>query len=1726
MYRIILILLVIMIALSYPANAQDMFVTSGNSVKKITPAGIESLFADGGFNNPDGIVFDHHGNLFVANYTPSTVNKITPDGTVTVFASGFGGPYDIAIDNADNLYVPSAVANGNSTYIIYRVTPLGVVSNFAALPYFPLGLTFDATGNLFAACYGTKQIFKVTPLGTISVYVVTPDVEGVTPPVNNGLVFSSNGDLFVSGSHNIYKVTSTGNVSLFGSITHLAYLAFDNMGQLYASTTYATIVKIDTNGTITDFASNGVGYGHMAFQRNVVPSIKIQIQTPNIILGGNAGIGAIALSVVQTTDTLISVSSSDTSAATVPVTVTVPAGQTNATFPISTSPVDSEKTVIISATLNGVTQSALLTVDSPPLTIANAKVESYTASTAILYWETNRSATSQVKYRIQGTTQWQTTPEYGILVKLRRVGISWLKPVTPYDVEVVSKDNHGREVDSNIPTFTTAADIVAPDTTITIGPRAGGSAAPGPIVFQWTGTDDATRTEALLYQYRLDNGAWTPATASPSTTVTLNGLTLGNHTFSVRARDESGNTDPTPDARTFTINNTAPVVAGLGADSITYQSGRIFWTTSEPATTVIQWTSGTGDFTESIADGSLQLSHTLGIGPLLSNTDYRVRILSQDEAGNQSTSGEISLHTGKKRDLSISPSDITFSNPAPVAGDSLTMSAKVQNNADVLLSGVAVFFDGAGSEISRAAVSVPAHAASGQTVTSAPFTAVQGQTRPSVQIISVTPGDDVPGNNLAFTDLLVNAPAFKLSVTASTFRTWVGNDSLFSILVKNIGFMPQNISSASISGLAWVQPLDSLPAEPLNPGDEIQLTFRVIVPIDAIGGLADSPVVWPLTAAVNGTTQSFNLELFQDPISSLNVTIRDNSTGSPITGAIVGLDNTEKQWVTGVTGQPLNDTGAVTSLAVTSGSRTVFAYAPGYIPASISTTGTGSVTLSLNKGKPLEITEVKTTLLTTDEIIRRGVNLADPANYLVYDFAIAMEIGTVTVPNIIIPKVPTSGYTVTVPFTGGGGTAVSGTVQRVYENTTEYTETWIVIPGDIRILKQFWDATVFLRNNTSFNVNTTSATLKLPEGLSLPDLTIGGSYAPQSPMISLGAIAPMSQKQASWVVRGDRAGRYRLVGTAVGSLMLGRSPVNLNAALTSDILEVIQPKLHVTFVTPGAVFQNTGFTLGINVTNNTSISLNGVSVELKGPRLVNCKLADGETLSKYLNTLAVGETKSVTFNLVSLVNGVVKSVDSFVSPAPIDIPGVEVTPGQPYLSYTDPNFALPGSGDVALTAYGDTFDSSAVIQWEGTDLATTWVSPIRLTTSIPASLLVTPGSYTITVKSGTGVISNPRIFTVAPLPTLTSLSPAVVGANSGDFTLIVNGSGFFSDAAIQWNGANLPTYFDSSGKLEALITNDLITTPGTITITVGNPGSGGGTSNSLNLSVLAPSSITSLAPNGVLRGAAATTIVVTGSGFQTGTKVSFGGTILATTYVSAMKLKASIPKTSLQFAGLFPVQTVNIVNGNPIESAPVIFAVKFPIPLLKKIVPATAATSTAFTMSLSGTGFVPESQVLWNGVSRPVTYTNSTTLKVNVTGADTIGGNITIQVVNPTPGGGSSGILTLLVANPSMSVSYIITRTTTTQVKVTYTVTNTGTVRVTNVKQTLGSLVLSSPSLTVKSSPATQVVAAALEPGTSATKSVTFTNARLTAGTPANLTLTLGVDGGYTVTTGGAVTLP
>ncbi|HXM09621.1 MAG TPA: IPT/TIG domain-containing protein [Terriglobales bacterium] len=90
--------------------------------------------------------------------------------------------------------------------------------------------------------------------------------------------------------------------------------------------------------------------------------------------------------------------------------------------------------------------------------------------------------------------------------------------------------------------------------------------------------------------------------------------------------------------------------------------------------------------------------------------------------------------------------------------------------------------------------------------------------------------------------------------------------------------------------------------------------------------------------------------------------------------------------------------------------------------------------------------------------------------------------------------------------------------------------------------------------------------------------------------------------------------------------------------------------------------------------------------------------------------------------------------------------------------------------------------------------------------------------------AGCGAL-NPFCGSARPTPDLTSLepNPASIAQIEQDLLLTVNGSHFYSNSYVLWNGAALPTTVLSSTQLQVTITRTQISFPGSAQIVVHTP---------------------------------------------------------------------------------------------------------------------------------------------------------------------------------------------------------------------------------------------------------------------------------------------------------------
>jgi secreted PhoX family phosphatase len=137
-------------------------------------------------NGPAGLAFDSSGDVLIADNNSNQVLKVTPSGTLSVFAgTGASGaptpgpatssavyaPTGVAVDSSGNVYIATNATVGGEE--VLKVTPSGTLSVFAGTGtygaptpgtatssdlYDPEALAVDSSGNVYIANHGSSEI--------------------------------------------------------------------------------------------------------------------------------------------------------------------------------------------------------------------------------------------------------------------------------------------------------------------------------------------------------------------------------------------------------------------------------------------------------------------------------------------------------------------------------------------------------------------------------------------------------------------------------------------------------------------------------------------------------------------------------------------------------------------------------------------------------------------------------------------------------------------------------------------------------------------------------------------------------------------------------------------------------------------------------------------------------------------------------------------------------------------------------------------------------------------------------------------------------------------------------------------------------------------------------------------------------------------------------------------------------------------------------------------------------------------------------------------------------------------------------------------------------------------------------------------------------------------------------------------------------------------------------
>ncbi len=393
-------------------------------------------------------------------------------------------------------------------------------------------------------------------------------------------------------------------------------------------------------------------------------------------------------------------------------------------------------------------------------------------------------------------------------------------------------------------------------------------------------------------------------------------------------------------------------------------------------------------------------------------------------------------------------------------------------------------------------------------------------------------------------------------------------------------------------------------------------------------------------------------------------------------------------------------------------------------------------------------------------------------------------------------------------------------------------------------------------------------------------------------------------------------------------------------------------------------------------------------------------------------TVGVGGTAATSVVVVSTTSITAVTPAGSAGPANVvvtnpDAQSATLANGFTYTSGPAPAPTLlsisPTSGPVAggqtVTLTGTGFQTGATVSFGGTAATSvTVLSAASITCVTPAA--GTPGAVNVTVTNPdtqSATLTNGYTY-VAPPPSITTVSPSS-GPTAGGTWITITGSDFQFGATVTIGGsaATSVTVFAP--------TTIYCTTPagtaGAASVTVTNPDAQSATLSG-GFAYVAPPVLTSLAPTSG-SGFGGTPVTLTGSSFQAGATVLFGGNLATSVVVTGT---TTITCTTPGGTG-----TVNVTVTNPDgQSSTLTGAYTYgvnPAPTLSSLSPTSGPVAGGQTVTLTGTDFAAGATVLFGGnLATGVVLTGTTTItcttpvgvagSVNVTVTNTDGQNSTL----------------------------------------------------------------------------------------------------------------------------------
>jgi PKD domain/IPT/TIG domain len=597
------------------------------------------------------------------------------------------------------------------------------------------------------------------------------------------------------------------------------------------------------------------------------------------------------------------------------------------------------------------------------------------------------------------------------------------------------------------------------------------------------------------------------------------------------------------------------------------------------------------------------------------------------------------------------------------------------------------------------------------------------------------------------------------------------------------------------------------------------------------------------------------------PAEGVYVTVK-NTSAAPLAGATVLYVGSGGARIEATS----NSSGEAVLTGMPEGTDTVYVYKTGLRPAVATVTvngeGDGSASITLSSGE-LATAEVKSKELNYEEIVAAGINPSEPANQNVYKFVVKLAFIESPAPPVEIHGYVNSGGEF-VGGTGaggggggwscgsggceGGGGGGGGGGERIIAQP-EVVEghpliQWLILHGKAAVLKQFFEVSMIVQNLSPepFELAKGTATLNLPEGLSLAPTTKQQALTNEVPAVPGGASAT-----TNWIIRGDTPGEYNLSANYNSTLEPFDAPVSVQAALANPLKvwgkEAMTLKVK---ADEGKLHEGVPYHVYVGVENKSDVPLYNVNLTIEEEPHEHFIFQPEQQFSEQVGELKPGETFFVKRPYILVPDNESESVfNPALSSATFD--GEKEHPGANIEKIKAPTLyslesapsihgyvrlkwaPVPGAEgyEVFSTKNLDTLFTNMPLSVLQSSSAKTGVTELPASATeayVPASS-TEPLWYALSTVLGghLELESSPMVKASAPVstvPTVASVSPAL-GTVAGGTPIRITGTNFVAGASVEIGQGS------GAGSTAVPASEVVVVSPTEITAVTGGPAKGG-----------------------------------------------------------------------------------------------------------------------------------------------------------------------------------------------------------------------------------------------------------------------------------------------------------